>query len=410
MITSFCHTCSKGWSEHITNSVWLIHPDAPSRCHDHGSDTAPLAHGRARDRPRPHTISHPHSVAAQCPPTPIGEALAQAKKDNRRVEIESLRSESATYYASPDGKTVRMELHTQPIRVKNADGKGFTPIDITLIEADGTIKPKATRGNLVLSAGRDKTLLKSQAADATAKISTPSVLPEPTLKGNAATYPDAYGKGRDLVVTANPTGFRQQITITERPTSPVSFRVPVDLPEGLSFKKNAAGRPTIMGKNGKTLTEVRPTLVQDAKAADAGAPLEAGKVGKAAVTLAEDGKTLVFTPDAAFLADPATTYPVTMTAAVSDWYEGHTGDWDDGGMDTFINDVDYQDSWDGFTLDRILVGKSYADNIAKRWRGYLQFPDIPAEFAGSKVENADLHLWNYLGSPRVGWRLRNLEG
>lgn len=341
----------------------------------------------------------PSPVPSISPPdplvTPTTEGLAKAKKESRRLEIESLRSETATYYANPDGKTVRAELHTQPIRVKNADGKGFRPVDTTLEESDGAIRPKATKGDLVLSAGRDKTLLKSQVADATAKITAPSALPKPRLKGSTATYPNAYGRGRDLVVTANPTGFRQQVTIAERPTGPISFRVPLDLPSGLSFENNAAGVPTIVDKDGKTLTEVRPTLVQDAGAADSNAPLDSGKVGKAAVTLADDGKTLVFTPDAAFLADPATVYPVTMAAATSEWYEGHTGDWYHGGMDTWINDVDYQDSWDTFIQDQIVVGKSYASGIAKRWRGYLQFPDISEEFRGSRVENADLHLWNY---------------
>ncbi|MEV4749570.1 Ig-like domain-containing protein [Streptosporangium sp. NPDC049248] len=344
--------------------------------------------------PTPTPTPTPTTSPPTAPAAPTGKALAQAKKDNRRVEIESMRSERATFYANPDGKTVRMEMHTQPIRVKNADGKGFTPIDTTLVEVDGAIKPKAAPGDLVLSAGRDKTLLKSRAADATAKITMPSALPEPRLKGNTATYPGAYGKGRDLVVTANATGFRQQITIAERPTGPVSFRVPVDLPEGLSFKKNA-GRPIIAGKDGKTLTEVRPTLLQDATAADSSTPIEAGKAGKASVTLADDGQTLVFTPDTAFLADPATTYPVTMTAVADDWWEGYAGNWDNGGMDTWINDVDYQESWDTFAQDQIVVGKSYASNIAKRWRGYLQFPNIPAEFAGSTVQNADMHLWNY---------------
>ncbi|MED7930543.1 DNRLRE domain-containing protein [Nonomuraea sp. LP-02] len=342
----------------------------------------------------PTPATPPNASAA---PAAAAKALAQAKKDKRRVEIESMRSESATFYANPDGKTVRMELSTRPIRIKNADGKGFTPIDTTLVEVDGAIRPKAAHGGLVLSTGRDKTLLKSQTADATATIGTPSALPVPTLKGSTATYPSAYGKGRDLVVTANATGFRQQIVIADRPTGPVSFRVPVDLPAGLSFKKNAADRPAIMGKDGKTITELRPTLLQDATATDRHAALDTGKAGKATVALAEDGRTLVFTPDAAFLADPATTYPVTVTAAASDWWEGHTGQWwrDGGAMDTWINDYDYQDSWDTFTQTQIVVGKFYASSIAKRWRGYLKFPDIPAEFAGRKVENADLHLWNY---------------
>ncbi|MFC4060211.1 DNRLRE domain-containing protein [Planomonospora corallina] len=321
----------------------------------------------------------------------VEAAKKKARETGKRVEIPERNTENMTLFANPDGKTLRIELSSEPVRVKKADGKSFAPIDTTLVEAGGVIKPKAAKGNLVLSAGRDKTLLKSQAADATAKITTPSALPEPKLKGNTATYRSAYGKGRDLVVTATRTGFQQQITIAERPTGPVSFPVPVDLPKGMSFTKNAAGWPTIVGEDGKTLTEVRPTLLQDAKAADLDAPLDAGKLGKAAVTLAEDGKTLVFTPDAAFLADAATTYPVTMTAAASDWYEGHTGD----GVDAYINDVDLTDSWDTFYRSEIVVGKSYASSTAKRWRGYLKFPDIPAELAGSKVENADLNLWNH---------------
>ncbi|MGN9846567.1 DNRLRE domain-containing protein [Nonomuraea sp. H19] len=347
--------------------------------------------------PPPTTPTPAPSTPPSAPATHTTKALAQAKKDNRRIEIEPLRSERTTFYANPDGKTVRMELNTRPIRIKNADGKGFTPIDTTLVESDGAIRPKAVHGDLVLSDGKDRTLLQSRVADATAKISSPSALPEPRLKGNTATYPGVYGKGRDLVVSADPSGFRQQVTIAARPGGPVSFQVPVDLPAGLSFKTNATGQPAIVDKDGATLTEVRPTLLRDATAADTGAPLDAGKIGRAAVTLAEDNKTLVFTPDAAFLADPATTYPVTLTAAASDWWEGHSGQWwrDGGAMDTWINDYDYQDSWDTFTQTQIVVGKSYASSIAKRWRGYLKFPNIPAEFAGSTVDNADLHLWNY---------------
>ncbi len=344
----------------------------------------------------------PTRPATTSPPsTPTGEALARAKKDNRRVEIESLRSESGTFYANPDGKTLRMELHSKPVRVKNTDGKGFTPIDTTLVEQAGAIKPKAINGTLTLSAGQDKSLLKSQAtagADDTAKITTPSTLPKPTLKGNTARYPAAYGKGRDLLVTATATGFRQQVIISERPTGPVTFKVPVALPAGLSFSKNAQDQPIIVGKDGKTLTEVRPTLLQDATAADAYAPIDAGKVGKASVSLDGDGKTLMFTPDATFLADPAVTYPVTMAAVAGDWWETHTGA---GGLpkqgwDTFVNDADYPDSWDNFRLDRILVGKS--NNGTVRWRSYIKFPDMPAEFRGLKVQNADLILWNHLSN------------
>ncbi|MFE3455327.1 DNRLRE domain-containing protein [Nonomuraea sp. NPDC059194] len=343
---------------------------------------------------------------AQVSNPPIGDnAIETAKKEavktGKRVEIPDRKTEAVTLYANPDGKTLRMELHSQPVRVKNADGKGFTPIDTTLVEEAGAIKPKAINGSLTLSAGQDKTLLKSQAiagAQDTAKITTPSTLPKPTLKGNTARYPAAYGKGRDLLVTATATGFRQQVIITERPTGPVTFKMPVALPAGLSFSKNTQGQPIIVGKDGKTLTEVRPTLLQDATAADAYGSIDAGKVGKAAVSLDGDGKTLVFSPDAAFLADPAVTYPVTMAAVAADWWETHTGDGPlpKQGWDTFVNDKDYQDSWYNFNLDRILVGKSNSGTV--RWRSYIKFPDMPAEFRGLKVQNADLILWNHLSN------------
>ncbi|MFG3439964.1 hypothetical protein ACGF0J_22175 [Nonomuraea sp. NPDC047897] len=129
--------------------------------------------------PTPTPTPAPATPAASPLGTPTGKALEQAKKHNRRVEIESMRSESATFYANPDGKTVRMEMHSRPIRVKNSGDTGFTPIDTTLVEVDGAIRPKAAHGGLVLSAGRDKTLLKSRVVDATAKVGTPSALPAP---------------------------------------------------------------------------------------------------------------------------------------------------------------------------------------------------------------------------------------
>ncbi|MFD8529651.1 hypothetical protein ACFV0L_19755 [Streptosporangium canum] len=279
------------------------------------------------------------------PATPTGKALAQAKKDNRRIEIESLRSETATYYANPDGKTLRMEQYLEPIRVKNTGGDGFTPIDTTLVKADGAIKPKAAKGSLTLSAGGNTEAIKSKSGDIAARIDAPRTLPKPTLNGSTATYSSVYGKGTDLLVTATPTGFRQQIVIRERPAGPVTFRIPVDLPKGVSFGKNAKGQPALKSEDGKHSLDIRPAALLDAAAADANADLGAVRIGRAQVSL--DGSALVYRPDPAFLADPATTFPVAMAAVDDDWYECTLG----GApcpagdpMDTYINDVDLTDS------------------------------------------------------------------
>ncbi|MEV6157810.1 DNRLRE domain-containing protein [Nonomuraea sp. NPDC052129] len=353
--------------------------------------------------PTPPPTSAPTTAPPSVPATPTGKALAQAKKDNRRIEIESLRSESATYYANPDGKTLRMEQYLEPIRVKNADGDGFTPIDTVLVEADGVIKPKAVKGSLMLSAGGNTEVIKTKSGNIAAQIDAPRTLPKPTLTGSTANYASAYGKGIDLVVTATATGFRQQILIRERPAGPVTFRVPVDLPKGISFGKNAKGQPTLKSDNGKHSLDIRPAALLDAIAADVNVDLGAVRIGKAQVSL--DGSTLVYSPDPAFLADPATTYPVTMAAVDDDWYECTLGDTakpcpSGDPMDTYINDVDLTDSWDMHYRDQMWVGKSYSSNIAKRWRAYIQFP-LPQSsdpFWGSRIQNADLELWNYLSN------------
>ncbi|MEU7986013.1 hypothetical protein AB0B56_14205 [Streptosporangium canum] len=197
----------------------------------------------------------PAPTSAPTRPTPapkggmpvVNKAVEAAKKKahttGKRVEIPSQQTESTTVFANPDGKTLRMELHAQPIRIKKAKGDGFTPIDTTLIEDNGVIKPKAIKGELTLSAGQGPVLLKRKTAQGTAEIAAPDKLPKPKLTGSTATYPSAYGEGVDLVVTATATGFRQKIVIREQPSGPVTFRLPIDLPKGVSYGKSESGQP-----------------------------------------------------------------------------------------------------------------------------------------------------------------------
>ncbi|WP_165781209.1 DNRLRE domain-containing protein [Streptosporangium minutum] len=321
----------------------------------------------------------------------VEAAKKKAHESGKRVEIPSRKTESTTVFANPDGKTLRMELHTQPIRVKKAKGEGFTPIDTTLVEKNGVIKPKAVKGDLTLSAGENTVLLKSKTERGTAEIAAPGKLPEPKLTGSTATYPSVYGEGVDLVVTATATGFRQRIVIRERPSGPMTFRLPVDLPKSMSYGTNATGQPILLAEDGKkTVAEVRPALVLDAVAADPNGPIDAGKVGKAPVSVEQDGSALVFTPDPAFLADPAVTYPVTMNAASSAWVGAALAD------DTFVNSLDYQDGWYNSDLDRTLVGKSNGGAVT--WRTYLKFNVAVPELENAEIYNADLMLWNYLSN------------
>ncbi|MEV1249486.1 DNRLRE domain-containing protein [Nonomuraea sp. NPDC049750] len=322
----------------------------------------------------------------------IEAAKKKASKSGKRVEIPERDTETTTLFANPDGKTLRMEMHTQPIRVKKSSGDGFTPIDTTLVEKNGAIKPKTVKGDLTLSAGNDTLVAKSKDAQGTAEISAPKKLPVPTLDGSSATYPSLYGDGIDLVVTATPNGFRQKIVLRKRVTGPVSFRVRATPPKGKTLTSDASGQPVLLAEDGKTKTALPSALLLDAVAADPNGAVDAGRVGKATVSVEADNETLVYAPDNAFLADTTVAYPVTLAALDSDWWEPELGN------DTFVNNKDYPDGYANSGLDRLLVGKSNSGTV--RWRGYIRFAEIPEDspLRGGTVDNADLVLWNYLSN------------
>ncbi|MFC4534682.1 DUF4082 domain-containing protein [Sphaerisporangium dianthi] len=333
------------------------------------------------------------------------EAKQQAKKQNKRVEIPAYRSENSTTFANPDGKTLRVEMSTSPVRVKR-NGTWET-IDTTLVVQDGEVRPRVAKSDLALSAGGNRNVLaasadpsRPQSGKAQVQLLAPDKLPAPHLSGNHAEYTSAYGDGIDLVVTATPTGFRQQIIIRKRPAQPLPLRIPVDLPADFAFEK-VSGKVMLVKNTSKGMQEqivdLSTTMMLDAVAADESKDPDEGKVGKATTNLEKAGggdSTLVLTPDAAFLADPAVTYPVTVAAAASDWWEPSP----DNTIDTFVNNDAYPDSRDNQLLDRILVGKS--NDGAVRWRSYIKFQDIPADslLRGGKVQNADLVLWNHLSN------------
>ena len=159
----------------------------------------------------------------------------------------------------------------------------------------------------------------------------------------------------------------------------------------MALGKNTAGKPTLL-TDGKKLADLPPALLLDSVATDLDSDIDAGKVGQATVTLDKSASALVYTPDPAYLADPAVAYPVTLTAFDDDWWEP------DLGNDTFVNNADYPNGYANSGLDRILVGKS--DSGTVRWRGYIRFDEIPADhpLRGATVQNADLVLWNHLSS------------
>lgn len=324
------------------------------------------------------------SAAASPATDPVEQTKAEAKRLHRRIEIESLRGERSTTWANADGKTLHAELSTTPVRVRR--GGGWVPVDLTLEQRDGVVRPKAAAA-LELSAGGTTTAVKLRHEQGRSAVRWPSALPVPKLAGNTATYLDAVAPGIDLVVSATATGFSQSVVIRERPAKGISFQIPVSLPAGMRFGTDPAGRPSLMAAIGGQTTavaDVSAATLVDATAA--GGDLERGIRGLARVSTGADaaGPVLKVTADPAFLGDPAVTYPVTVIVP-STWVGAQLD------QDTFISNISYPNSQTLATWLR--TGKSSSG--AETWRTYLRFVVGGTELDGAQILNADLRLWNY---------------
>ncbi|MFC7585853.1 DNRLRE domain-containing protein [Nonomuraea antimicrobica] len=210
----------------------------------------------------------------------------------------------------------------------------------------------------------------------------------PELSGQSATYRSAYGRNIDLVVTVTPTGYQQQIVIRERPAGRLKLPVRIDPPSGMSLGKSAGGKPAALA-GGKEVADLSVLPVLDAKEI---ATPGSGKAGTATATLSGSGDdaALVLAPDAAFLADPAVTYPVTVAAA-------NPTPWHGAGApaDTFIaNGGSYVNGSYSANSNAIFAGRRDGYN----YRSYLKFDLTNAPFFGQQIIDANITLWNYISS------------
>ncbi|MBG0831621.1 hypothetical protein HS041_28220 [Planomonospora sp. ID67723] len=249
-------------------------------------------------------------------PDRVSAALS-ARLQGSRVLVSGETSESSLTYANPDG-TVTVEATSGPVRVRQ--GEAWAPIDTTLVEADGVLKPKAAATQVEFSAGGDKAPLAKliRGEDESFALAWPTPLPKPRLEGNKATFVDAAGTGADLVVTALPAGFRHDVVLRENPAGPVEFKLPVTT-EGLTLAETKQGGLKLTDDKGKTVASAPEPVMYDSPTppeqqnseTPAGDRPEQATIDTQ-VTVENGQQMLVLKPDPAFLADPNTTYPVTV--------------------------------------------------------------------------------------------------
>ncbi|MFH9983350.1 RHS repeat-associated core domain-containing protein [Streptomyces sp. NPDC017179] len=325
----------------------------------------------------------------------IPSARVTSRLSGKRVEALSERTETSTTWVNADG-SLTSEVSAGPVRFQE-DGQ-WRPVDLDLVQtSDGSVAPKAHPRGLRLTAGGGTTarsladagkapardLVTLGEGDQQIALQWKGGLPKPKLDGTRATYVDAV-PGADVVVEATRTGFEQFVEINQRPTQDgYTYTLPLKA-RGLTATQQADGSVLFTDKKGKKQATMPAPVMWDASVdAVSGEHTHRAPV-KLQVVKGKGSVDLVFTPDATFLADPGTTFPVTVdpsTTALSNVF------------DTYVQQGETVD-WSADTeLDIGNPGTKNADGTPRTARSFITWNTAP--FADALVMNAKLSLWNF---------------
>ncbi|MFI1106046.1 DNRLRE domain-containing protein [Streptomyces melanogenes] len=324
----------------------------------------------------------------------IPSARIAARLSRQRVEALSERTETSTTWVNPNG-SLTSEVSAGPIRFK--EGGQWQPVDLELVrKEDGSIAPKGHPQGLRLGApggvvarslaasqdsGRDLVTLGS--GDQQITLQWKGGLPKPTLDGTRATYPNAV-PGADVVVEATRTGFEQFVTVKERPAQRgYSYTLPLKA-KGLKAEQQKDGSLLFTDAKGHRQATMPAPVMWDARTD----PVSGEHARRAPVAMKaverKGGIDLLFTPDAAFLADPKTKYPVTVdpsTAALSNVF------------DTYVQQGVTVDESADTELDFGNPGTKNTDGTPRTARSFITWNTAP--FSDALVSSAKLSLWNF---------------
>lgn len=347
----------------------------------------------------PATAATPDISSAVPAATPAGEsdgltrpdavsAAVTARTTGRRVEDVSQRTETTSVFANPDGSWTA-ESAPEPVRVQD-DAGDWHPVDTSLVQRDGGLAPAHAAADVVFSGGGDRALATVREGGKDLVWQWPTVLPEPVVDGDSATYRDVVDGG-DLVVTADSAGFSHSVVLREQPTEPVEFTVPVTL-DGASMTETARGSLVVTDKAGDRLISAPPPLMWDSSEGAGGLPENVAPVDTAVETTTAGKTSLVLAPDDAFLADPDTVYPVVVDPSFTTYATG----------DTWVMNADYTSSQVSSTE---LRAGSY-DGGPHRARSFVKFFDGNALWGGKHVTEATLRLRNFYSGSCTGSAIR----
>ncbi|MGW5188472.1 RHS repeat-associated core domain-containing protein [Kribbella sp. NPDC004138] len=310
-------------------------------------------------------------------------AVVSARSQGSKVEVESLRSETSTTWANPDG-TMTTEAYSAPIRFKTATGTWQT-IDLTLVkDTDGTVAPKGHKFGLQL--GKRNTASGGVFASATAGFGrqvewlAPWKLPEPALDGTKATYTDVQ-PGVDLRLEARRSGFETDFVVKQRPADGVApvWRIPLRT-KGLTARQASDGAIEFVDAKNVVRSRIPVGQMWDAVTDEhTNMPVNTAPVAMSVEQVSAGQATLVIAPDKDWLLDPARVYPATIDPVYANTSVLTT-------FDAFV-----QSGWpnDLSATTDLRVGK----NGTTTERSFLNFAG--SAFQGKDVVSASLSLMQY---------------
>ncbi|WP_406395818.1 DNRLRE domain-containing protein [Streptomyces sp. NBC_00887] len=313
----------------------------------------------------------------------------------------SERTETSTTWVNKDG-TLTTELSAGPVRFERAGQ--WTDVDVALRAADQGAEPLAHPYGLKVG-GKPGTSASPLAAVGTGEriaLGWKGTLPPPKLDKAHALFARA-APGIDVSVTATRTGFEQFVSITKRPAAGFSYTLPLDV-SGLSVRQQADGSLLFSDKKGKQWAVMSAPSISDGAANGVISELARRIPVDIELTGEGDNAELTFTPDAKILADPGTTFPLTVSTALAVQSQA-------------LQSVARQ----GVTGERavgskLLLGQSgtKSGDVGRQTAQSFLTLDTAA-LAGTKIASAKLELWNTTSKKQVegtapGWEVWSADG
>jgi RHS repeat-associated protein len=314
---------------------------------------------------------------------PSRERLAEGKNAPQAKRVKELtgeRTSSARFWQLSDGR-VEAELSATPTSYRQ--GSAWKPIDTAVRKSAGGFANTTNTagayfggqaGELLryeVGGGRSVTLGLDGAAGALT----------PTVKGDTVTYKDPKS-GADLVYRVGAGQVKENIVLAQKPGAPLSFAFRLST-DGLTPKSRKDGSIAFFGESSKHPVLVIPApFMTDSKKSESSpyGQVSSNKVTQKLVRDGDKGWRLTVTPDAAWLADPARQYPVTVDPTLT--VAPQPGQSQDTMVLSDTPEENFGTSW------KMSVGRT-GNGVA---RSLLKFPldQIPA---GTKIDSARLGLY-----------------